>query len=85
MSKDIKTGAINFTPARRVMIPKPGKTEKRPLGVGAPREKIIQKGLQIILETIYEPKFLDCSHGFRPERSTHSALQLLHYKAHHFT
>jgi group II intron reverse transcriptase/maturase len=65
------------------MIPKPGKKEKRPLGVGAPREKIVQKGIQIILEAIYEPKFLDCSHGFRPGRSTHSALKLLHLKAHH--
>nr|QBM09686.1 hypothetical protein [Dactylella sp.] len=77
---DIKSGKIRLTPARRVMIPKPGKSERRPLGVGAPREKIIQKGLQMILEAIYEPKFLDCSHGFRPGRSTHSALQLLHLK-----
>lgn len=67
------------------MIPKPGRSEMRPLGVGAPREKIVHKGLQIILETIYEPDFLDCSHGFRPERSTHSALNILHLKAHQFT
>lgn len=65
------------------MIPKPGKKEGRPLGVGAPREKIVQKGIQIILETIYEPRFLDCSHGFRPNRSTHSALKLLHLKTNH--
>lgn len=74
------------------MIPKPGKKGERPLGVGAPspspsgaREKIVQKGLQIILEAIYEPLFLDCSHGFRPERSTHSALKPLHLRAHQFT
>lgn len=67
------------------MIPKPGKKEERPLGVGAPKEKIVQKGIQIILEAIYEPIFLDCSHGFRPERSTHSALKPLHLKTHHFT
>jgi len=77
---DLKSGKIQFTPARRVMIPKPGKSEKRLLGVGAPREKIIQKGLQMILEVVYEPQFLDCSHGFRPGRSTHSALQHLHLK-----
>jgi retron-type reverse transcriptase len=34
------------------MIPKPGKSEKRPLGVGSPRDKIIQKALSVILETI---------------------------------
>lgn len=67
------------------MIPKPGRKGERPLGVGAPREKIVQKGLQIILEAIFEPLFLDCSHGFRPERSTHSALKPLHLKAHHYT
>lgn len=67
------------------MIPKPGKNEERPLGVGAPREKIIQKGMQIILETIYEPDFLDCSHGFRPNRSTHSALKPLYLKGHQHT
>ena len=67
------------------MIPKPDRKGERPLGVGAPREKIVQKGLQVILEAIYEPTFLDCSHGFRPERSTHSALKPLHLKAHQYT
>lgn len=82
---ELKKGGLKFTPARRVMIPKPGKKEERPLGVGAPREKIIQKGMQIILETIYEPEFLDCSHGFRPNRSTHSALRPLYLKGHQHT
>lgn len=84
VAKELLTGKYKFTPARRVMIPKPGK-KKRPLGVGSPREKIIQKGLQIILETIFEPKFLDCSHGFRPNRSTHSALRPLYLRSHQMT
>jgi len=67
------------------MIPKPNNRGERPLGVGSPREKIVQKGLQIILEAIYEPMFLDNSHGFRPNRSTHSALKPLHLRAHHYT
>lgn len=62
------------------MIPKSG--EKGELGIGAAREKIVQKGIQIILEAIYEPLFLDCSQGFRPGRSTQKPL---HLKAHHFT
>lgn len=84
---------------RIVIIPKPGKKEVSPLGVVAPapnevmpcggvrraKEKIVQEGLQIILETIFEPKFKDCSHGFRPNRSTHSALRPLYLKAHQFT
>lgn len=84
-SKAIKEGKLNLLPARRVLIPKPGRKDKIPLGVGSPRDKIVQKGLQIIIEAIYEPKFLDCSFGFRPERSTHSALQILHLRAHQFT
>ena len=82
LSEDVKSGALKFTPARRVLVPKPGKKEKRPLGIGAPRDKIVQKGLQVLLEAIYEPMFLDCSHGFRPNKSTHSALRILYLKAH---
>jgi group II intron reverse transcriptase/maturase len=82
---EIKRGGLKLTPTRRVIVPKAGKKEKRPLGVGAPRDKIIQKGMQIILETIFEPEFLECSHGFRPNRSTHSALRPLYLKGHQHT
>ena len=46
----------------------------RPLGVGSPRDKIIQKGIQGILEGIYEPRLSDKSSGLRPNRGTHTAL-----------
>jgi len=81
LAASLLKGNFKFTPARRVIIPKPGKPEGRPLG--SPREKIVQKGIKVILEAIYEPTFLDCSHGFRPDRSTHSALKQLYYKTHH--
>ena len=60
-------------PARRVYIPK-NEHEKRPLGLPALEDKIAQKGITRILETIYEADFLDCSYGFRPDRSCHQAL-----------
>ena len=82
-SEDLKSGTFNFNPARRVNIPKPGKTSTRPLGVGNPREKIVQKALQVALEYIYEPKFKNSSHGFRPNRGTHTALRELRYKGTH--
>jgi len=75
LASSLKKGNFSFNPARRVMIPKPGKLEKRPLGVGSPREKIVQKALQLILEAIWEPIFSDSSHGFRPKRSIHTALK----------
>ena len=60
-------------PAKRVYIPKNGH-EKRPLGLPALEDKIVQKGIARILEAIYEADFLDCSYGFRPERSCHQAV-----------
>lgn len=64
-------------------IPKAnGKT--RPLGIGSPREKIVQKALQVILEAIFEPIFLNTSHGFRPKKSTHSALLGLYLNGHKY-
>ena len=61
-------------PAKRVYIPK-NEHEKRPLGLPALEGKIVQRGIARILETIYEQDFLDCSYGFRPNRSCHDALR----------
>lgn len=60
-------------PARRVYIPK-DEHSKRPLGLPALEDKIVQKGIALILEAIYEADFLDCSHGFRPGRNCHQAV-----------
>lgn len=80
VSNLLKAGKYSFGPGRRVWIPKPGKKVKRPLGIRSPQEKIIQKALQLVLEAIYEPSFLECSHGFRPSRGTHTCMKILDQK-----
>lgn len=70
------TGEFQFTPGRRVLIPKAnGKT--RPLTVGNPRDKLVQVVIRMVLEAIYEPVFKDVSHGFRSKRGCHSALRFV--------
>lgn len=76
----IRAGKFEFTPARRVQIPKPGKKETRPLDIASPREKIVQKAIQQVMEPHYEPQFHDSSHGFRPNRGTRTAIQYLDSK-----
>lgn len=77
LSRKLKAGKFKFSPARRIYIPKPRKTEKRPLTIPSPREKIVQKAVQLVLEGAYEPSFLPYSHGFRPGRGTHTALRMI--------
>jgi len=71
---DIRRRRFKPIPAKRVYIPKNEK-EKRPLGISALQNKIVEKGISLILGSIYEQDFLDCSYGFRPKRNCHQALK----------
>ncbi len=73
----MKRQAYQPQPARRVYIPKPGTQEKRPLGIPAYEDKLVQAALGKILNAIYEQDFLECSFGFRPGRGCHDALKVL--------
>jgi RNA-directed DNA polymerase len=59
---------------RRVWIDKPGKKEKRPLGIPTVKDRVIQQAVRLIIEPILEVDFRDCSYGFRPGRSAHQAV-----------
>jgi group II intron reverse transcriptase/maturase len=74
----MKNMAYRPGPVREVLIPKEGKPgATRPLGISNLEDKIVQKMTQKVLESIYEPLFLECSHGFRPGKSCHTAIQAL--------
>ncbi|WP_376785732.1 reverse transcriptase [Ruminiclostridium cellobioparum] len=62
---------------RRVWIPKPGKSEKRPIGVPCVADRALQRSVSTVLNSIYEKDFLNCSFGGRPGRSAHNALASL--------
>lgn len=75
--KRLKSKQYKPTPSKRVYIPKDQKT-KRPLGLPILEDKIVMKGIALILEAIYVTDFLDCSHGFRPKRNCHQAINKVH-------
>jgi group II intron reverse transcriptase/maturase len=81
-SKLLLAGKYKFKAARRVYIPKKGKDKKRPLTISSPRDKVVQQAMYLVLNAIYEPSFLDSSHGSRPGKGNHTALKSIKLKFH---
>lgn len=60
---------------RRAYVPKPGKPEKRPLGIPVVKDRVVQAAVKIVIEPIFEADFQPCSYGFRPKRDAHQAIE----------
>nr|AYE93387.1 hypothetical protein C0993_000007 [Termitomyces sp.] len=76
---DVLEGRFKFSPARQILIPKPNKPgEFRSILIASPREKIVQKALQVLMNAIFDPHFSNSSFGFRPGRSLVNALNRIH-------
>lgn len=77
MLRSVHRQGYQAPPIRRVYIPKPGKQEKRPLGVPCVSDRALQRSVSQVLSAIYEQDFLACSFGGRAARSAHNALSTL--------
>lgn len=74
LAQQIRIGS-GSSPIRRVWIPKPGKLEKRPLGIPVMRDRALQALMKMALEPEWEARFETNSYGFRPGRSCHDAMR----------
>ena len=69
----VQSGRYRALPSKRIWIPKPD-GRRRPLGIPALEDKLVQQALVWVLECIYEEAFCNFSYGFRPGRGCHQAL-----------
>ncbi|MDD3249929.1 MAG: group II intron reverse transcriptase/maturase [Smithellaceae bacterium] len=75
LSEEIRTGTYYPRPIKRRYIDKPGSKEKRPLGIPAVRDRVVQTTIRLVIEPIFERQFRHYSYGFRPKRGCKDALR----------
>jgi RNA-directed DNA polymerase len=75
LEEELRSGKYQPRAVKRVWIPKPGSTEKRPLGIPSVRDRVVQTALLHVLEPIFDMTFAEHSYGFRRGRGCHQALE----------
>jgi RNA-directed DNA polymerase len=75
---DLKSRRFEPLPVRERMIPKPGSTKRRRLGIPTARDRTVQACLKLVLEPIFEADFKPASYGFRPGRRAQDAIAEIH-------
>ena len=78
LREDLKARRFEPLPVRERMIPKPGTSKLRRLGIPTARDRTVQAALKLVLEPILEADFQPCSYGFRPRRRAQDAIAEIH-------
>jgi group II intron reverse transcriptase/maturase len=77
LRQELRSDRYRPQPVLRCYIDKPGKPDKRPLGIPVIKDRVCQMASKLVIEPLFEANFLDCSHGFRPGRSAHDAIRII--------
>jgi RNA-directed DNA polymerase len=78
LREEVRTGRYTPQSVRRVMIPKSGGVGQRPLGIPTIRDRVVQTAAKLVIEPIFEADFDEAAYGYRPRRSAHEAIRVVH-------